>query len=129
MAFTASRMLTVRVLSPRRGSGISDSINSHTAPKIKNVKRVLFCTGKIYYDLLAYQQENFEKLGAKLIVVSTDILEQHKSWKAALEELSFKDRDPVEIKFPIVADNSLEVSKEYGMIHSKINLKENINAG
>lgn len=75
---------------------------------------------------LAYQQDDFEKLGAKLIVVSTDILEQHNSWKAALEEISFKDRDPVEIKFPIVDDNSLEVSKKYGMIHSKVNLAENI---
>ena len=75
---------------------------------------------------LAYQQDNFEKLGAKLIVVSTDILEQHNSWKAALEEVSFKDRDPVEIKFPIVDDNSLEVSKKYGMIHSQVSIKENI---
>jgi len=75
---------------------------------------------------LAYQQDDFEKLGAKVIVISTDILEQHNSWKAALEEVSFKDRDPVKIKFPIVEDNSLEVSKKYGMIHSKVNIKENI---
>lgn len=75
---------------------------------------------------LAYQQDDFEKLGAKVIVVSTDILEQHNSWKAALEEVSFQDRDPVEIKFPIVEDNSLDISKKYGMIHSEVSIKENI---
>ena len=75
---------------------------------------------------LAYEQDNFEKLGAKILVVSTDILEQHNSWKAALEEVSFQDRDPVEIKFPIVEDNSLDISKKYGMIHSQVSIKENI---
>ncbi len=75
---------------------------------------------------LAYQQESFEELGAKLIIVSTDILAQHESWKAALEEIHYKDRDPVKIKFPLVEDNNLEISELYGMIHSTENIKQNI---
>lgn len=75
---------------------------------------------------LAYAQKSFDDLGAKLIVLSTDILEQHKSWKSALEEIPYKDRAPVKITFPIVADNDLEVSKLYGMIHTRESMTQNI---
>jgi peroxiredoxin (alkyl hydroperoxide reductase subunit C) len=75
---------------------------------------------------LAYAQKSFEELDAKLMVVSTDILEQHKSWKSALEEIQYQDRDPVKIKFPLVADNDLKVANLYGMIHSAANISENI---
>lgn len=82
------------------------------------------CSSEIYE--LAQAQESFDKLDAKIIVVSTDILEQHKSWKASLEEISYKDRKPVEILFPLVADNTMKVSKLYGMIHSTESLTQNI---
>lgn len=75
---------------------------------------------------LAYAQDEFSELGVKFIVMSTDILDQHNSWKAALEQIPYKDRDPVEIEFPIVADNDLKVSKLYGMIHSQSSVTENI---
>jgi peroxiredoxin (alkyl hydroperoxide reductase subunit C) len=75
---------------------------------------------------LAYEQKSFERLNAKLVVVSTDIIAQHRSWKEALEEIRFQDRDPVEIKFPFVADNDLTISRLYGMIHSATSVKENI---
>ena len=75
---------------------------------------------------LAYAQEDFEKMGVKLIVISTDILEQHKSWKAALEEIPYKDREPVKIQFPLVADEGLEVSKLFGMIHNQESVSQNI---
>ena len=75
---------------------------------------------------LAYEQKSFDHLNTKLLVVSTDIMEQHRSWKAALEEIHFHGRDPVEIRFPLVADNDLKVSKLYGMIHSASSVKENI---
>lgn len=75
---------------------------------------------------LAYAQASFEEMGVKLFVLSTDILEQHKSWKAALEEIPYKDREPVKITFPLIADNDLKVSTLYGMIHSKASLSQNI---
>jgi peroxiredoxin (alkyl hydroperoxide reductase subunit C) len=75
---------------------------------------------------LAYAQESFDKLNTKLVVISTDIMEQHKSWKKALEEISYKGRDPVKINFPFVADNDLQVARSYGMIHSESSVSENI---
>jgi len=75
---------------------------------------------------LAYAQKDFDNLNANLMVVSTDILEQHRSWKAALEEIHYQGRDPVSINFPIVADNDLHVSKLYGMIHTAESPSQNV---
>ena len=75
---------------------------------------------------LAYAQESFAQMGVKLLVLSTDILEQHNSWKSALEEISYKDRNPVKIDFPLIADNDLKVSKKYGMINSASSPAKNI---
>ncbi len=75
---------------------------------------------------LAYSQESFEEMGVKLLVLSADILEQHDSWKKALEEIQYKDRMPVKINFPLVADDDLKVSNKYGMIHSAASISENI---
>ena len=75
---------------------------------------------------LAYAQSEFSKLDVKFMVLSTDILEQHNSWKAALEQIPYKDRDPVQIEFPIVADNDLKVSTLYGMIHSTSSVSQNV---
>lgn len=75
---------------------------------------------------LAYNQESFEEMGVKVVVLSTDLLDQHNSWKSALEEISYKDRNPVSIDFPIIADNDLKVSTLYGMIHTQSSISENI---
>lgn len=70
---------------------------------------------------LAYMQNDFDQLGAKLVIISTDQLARHVSWKKALEDVSLKDRQPVNIKFPFVDDNNRTVSKSYGMISPKVN--------
>lgn len=75
---------------------------------------------------LAYHQDSFDQLGAKILVLSTDKLDQHKVWKAALEEINYKDREPVKIKFPLVDDHTYRVSNLYGMIHSQVSIGENI---
>ena len=70
---------------------------------------------------LAHLQDQFDKLGVKLLVVSTDKLETHVQWKKALEMLKVDDRDMVKIKFPLIDDENIAVSKLYGMIHSETN--------
>jgi peroxiredoxin (alkyl hydroperoxide reductase subunit C) len=70
---------------------------------------------------LASMQEEFEKLGVKIAVISTDSINQHYSWKKALEEISYKGRTPVKINFPIIADENYAISVSYGMIHEKYN--------
>lgn len=70
---------------------------------------------------LANHQSEFDKLGVKLVVLSADPVSTHKEWQKALEEINFKDRGKVKIKFPLVDDENLAVSKMYGMIHPKSN--------
>jgi peroxiredoxin (alkyl hydroperoxide reductase subunit C) len=70
---------------------------------------------------LANLQNEFNKLNTKLVVLSADKVETHRNWETALENLSYKGRTPVNIKFPLVDDESLAVSKKYGMVHSASN--------
>ena len=70
---------------------------------------------------LAHLQDQFEKLGVKLLVVSTDRLETHVQWKKALEGIKLDDRDMVKIKFPLIDDEDITIAKLYGMIHPESN--------
>ncbi len=82
------------------------------------------CTSEILE--LANLQSEFDKLGVKVVVVSTDALATHVQWKKAMEGLSYKEREPVKIKFPLVDDQSLVISKEYGMIHAASNTTKSV---
>jgi peroxiredoxin (alkyl hydroperoxide reductase subunit C) len=75
---------------------------------------------------LANLQGEFDKLGIKLMVVSADPLNTHNDWKKALETLTYKGRTPVKIKFPLVDDQTLAVSKMYGMIHAPSNTTRDV---
>lgn len=75
---------------------------------------------------MAQLQTDFEKLGVKLVVISTDELDQHKAWKKSLEEVTYKNRKPLKISFPLVDDNSREISRKYGMIHEVTSNTKNV---
>lgn len=67
---------------------------------------------------LAYLQNDFERLGVKIAVISTDNIGQHEMWKAHLEELDYKGRGTQTINFPIIEDVEAKASKKYGMLHT-----------
>ncbi len=67
---------------------------------------------------LADLQDEFDKLGTKLVVMSTDGLSSHIEWVKSLGTISYKDHGPIKINFPLVSDPNLEISRKYGMIHS-----------
>lgn len=75
---------------------------------------------------LAYLQDEFDKLGVKLVVVSTDALDTHVQWKKAMENINLNNRGLVKIKFPLVDDKDLSVSKKYGMIHAATNSTKSV---
>jgi peroxiredoxin (alkyl hydroperoxide reductase subunit C) len=66
---------------------------------------------------LAQMQDDFNKLNVALVVVSVDPLDLHYQWKSALESVTYKGKAPLPIKFPLVADEDLSISKTYGMMH------------
>jgi len=75
---------------------------------------------------LAHMQNDFDKLNAKIVVISTDDLEKHKMWKQALEETTFNHTSPEKINFPIVDDSHLSISKSYGMLHLKLSTTNDV---
>ena len=70
---------------------------------------------------LAYLQDEFDKLGVKIAVVSTDPVSMHEQWKKAMETINFNNRGTVKINFPIIDDENVAISKAYGMIHPETN--------
>jgi peroxiredoxin 2/4 len=77
------------------------------------------CTTEILE--LAYLQEEFNKLGVSLVVVSTDPIDTHVQWKKSMETLNLNNRGLQQIKFPLVDDQSHIISQQYGMIHPSSN--------
>lgn len=75
---------------------------------------------------LAHMQNDFDELGVKVAVLSTDTLHKHYSWKKSLETLKYKGREPVKIKFPLIDDNSWFASKEYGMLHTPTSTNKDV---
>ncbi len=75
---------------------------------------------------LAQKQDDFEKLGVKLFVLSTDTLFQHQSWVSTLDTLKYKGREPVAINFPLIDDNRKTISLQYGMIHPETSTTRNV---
>jgi len=65
---------------------------------------------------LANLQDEFDNLGVKILVVSTDPLDTHLQWKSALEMIDYKNHCQ-KIRYPIADDSNLVISKLYGMIH------------
>jgi peroxiredoxin 2/4 len=82
------------------------------------------CTSELLE--LAYLQDDFEKLGVKLAVISTDELKIHHSWKLHLEDLDYKQRGKQKINFPIMEDLNARASKQYGMLHERVSSNRDI---
>jgi peroxiredoxin 2/4 len=72
------------------------------------------CTSEILE--LAASQKDFDKIGAKIVVVSTDKLDNHVQWEKSMETIKYKNREPVKIEFPLVSDPNLAIATQYGMI-------------
>jgi peroxiredoxin (alkyl hydroperoxide reductase subunit C) len=75
---------------------------------------------------LAYRQQEFKDLDAKIIVLSVDKMVSHLSWKADLESIEFKGREKVKINFPLVVDSSAVISYKYGMLDSNSRVGQSV---
>ena len=63
----------------------------------------------------AKMQGEFEAL--KLIGLSIDSIHSHIAWLRRIQEMEWKDMKHMEVKFPVIADLSMDVAKKYGMVH------------
>lgn len=77
---------------------------------------------------LSFLQDDFKKLNTELVVLSTDGLNSHIEWIESMESIEYKDKGKASIKYPIVSDVGLEISKKYGMIHPNSSKTKDVRA-
>jgi peroxiredoxin (alkyl hydroperoxide reductase subunit C) len=75
---------------------------------------------------LAHLQGEFDKLGVKIAIISTDNVETHNLWKEQLEEIDYQGRGTQKIDFPIIDDQSKDGSKLYGMLHEPVSTNKDV---
>lgn len=76
------------------------------------------CTTEIMQ--LAKMQEDFKALGVKIAVISTDNLASHQQWKSAMEDFIKNGEGIGEIEFPLIDDNTKQISEMYGMYNPSV---------
>ena len=64
----------------------------------------------------ASMNEEFKNLNTELVGLSVDSLYSHIAWLRKIEELSWKKIKNIEVKFPLIEDIKMDISRLYGMI-------------
>lgn len=70
----------------------------------------------------------FEQSNVQLVGLSVDSNPSHLAWLRKIEEMSWNGIERPEIKFPLIADSSMEIAKRYGMIHDKQSTTDTVRA-
>jgi len=74
------------------------------------------CTTEFIF--FAEMMKEFELLNTSLIGLSVDTLSSHLGWLYTIEDqISFHGITKTKIRFPLIADLSGKIAKQYGMIH------------
>lgn len=64
----------------------------------------------------ASMADEFKALNTELVGLSVDSLYAHIAWLRKIQEIEWKGMKNVEVKFPLIEDIKMDVSKAYGMI-------------
>jgi peroxiredoxin (alkyl hydroperoxide reductase subunit C) len=71
----------------------------------------------------AKRYHEFEKRNAQLIGLSVDSVYSHIAWLLQIEKIS-----GIEVKFPVIADLSMDVARLYGLIHERASTTSTVRA-
>jgi peroxiredoxin (alkyl hydroperoxide reductase subunit C) len=65
----------------------------------------------------AHMEKQFNDANCDLLGLSIDGLYSHIAWLRTIKEkIEFKEMKDIEVKFPLIEDITMEISKRYGMI-------------
>lgn len=64
----------------------------------------------------ASMAEEFKALNTELVGLSVDSLYAHIAWLRKIQELEWKGKKNIEVKFPLIEDIRMEVANKYGMM-------------
>ncbi len=68
----------------------------------------------------ANMAKEFEDLNVQLVGLSVDSIYAHIAWLRKIQDINWKGMKNIEVKFPLIEDIKMEVSKKYGMIQSNV---------
>jgi len=73
------------------------------------------CTSE--FMTFASMEEQFEQANCKLVGLSVDGIYSHIAWLRTIKEkIEYRGMKDIEVRFPLIEDITMEVSKKYGMI-------------
>lgn len=67
----------------------------------------------------ASMADEFKKMNTELVGLSVDGLTSHIAWLRKIQELEWNGMKNIEVKFPLIEDLKMNVSKMYGMIQGE----------
>mgnify|MGYP001765928593 CR=1 FL=1 len=73
------------------------------------------CTSELLE--FALMQDDFNALQCELIGLSVDGYDSHMDWIASMENLEYKGHKGIQIRFPIISDVRMDISRMFGMVH------------
>ncbi|MGN1063638.1 MAG: peroxiredoxin [Alphaproteobacteria bacterium] len=81
------------------------------------------------FIMFATLSHEFEARNTALVGLSVDSLSSHIAWLYAIEqEVKFNGHENVRIDFPLIADLSTQIARQYGMIHPNANSTKTVRA-
>lgn len=78
--------------------------------------------------MLASMYQEFKAIGATIICISTDSIYSHIAWLRKIKELSWKEIKHIEIGFPLISDNTTEITRKYNMMYTNQSTAFKINS-
>lgn len=76
------------------------------------------CTTE-FMTFASMQEEFRDKYDCSLLGLSIDSVHAHIAWLRKINTMEWKHYKNLEVKYPVIADISMEVANKYGMIHSQ----------
>jgi len=67
----------------------------------------------------ASMHDEFKAMNTELVGLSIDSLYAHIAWLRKIQELEWKGMKNIEVKFPVIEDIKMDVSRKYGMVQSQ----------
>jgi len=77
----------------------------------------------------ATMTDEFKLLNAELLGLSIDSTFSHIAWLRTIKEkIEYRDMKDVEVKFPVISDLTMEVSKKFGMLQPSASTTQAVRA-
>lgn len=64
--------------------------------------------------------QEFEALNVQLVGLSVDSIYAHIAWLRKIQDIKWKKMRNIEVKFPLIEDIKMSVSRKYGMVQSSV---------